>query len=132
MNKEDPKLNRYTDIECEVCGETIEGKWDSQVYLGVETGELDKSGIHRWLIYDKHIKCSPSRAQRIVHPEYPAVVDERPQFDWRPEADNSWTDEMRNKWKKVYTDAWVSLQERYNPHWPTQISMGSDSPITLP
>jgi len=50
-------------------------------------------------------------------------VDERPQFDWRPEADNSWTDEMRNKWKKVYTDAWVSLQERYNPHWPTQIAI---------
>ena len=132
MNKEDSKLNRYTDIKCEVCDEIIEGKWDSQVYLGLETGELDKGGINRWLIYDKHIKCSPSRAQRIVHPEYPAVVDERPQFDWRPEADNSWTDEMRNKWKKVYTDAWVSLQERYNPHWPTQISMGPDSPITLP
>ena len=123
MNKEDSKLNRYTDIKCEVCDEIIEGKWDSQVYLGLETGELDKSGIPRWLIYDKHIKCSPSRAQRIVHPEYPAVVDERPQFDWRPEADNSWTDEMRNKWKKVYTDAWVSLQERYNPHWPTQIAI---------
>ena len=123
MNKEDSKLNRYTDIKCEVCDEIIEGKWDSQVYLGLETGELDKSGIARWLIYDKHIKCSPSRAQRIVHPEYPAVVDERPQFDWRPEADNSWTDEMRNKWKKVYTDAWVSLQERYNPNWPTQIAI---------
>ena len=76
--KEDLKLNRYTDIECHECGELIEGKWDSQVYLGMETGELSKSGIHRWLIYDKHIKCSPSRAQRIVHPRYPTVVDERP------------------------------------------------------
>ena len=76
--KEDLKLNRYTDIECHECGEIIEGKWDSQVYLGMETGELSKSGIHRWLIYDKHIKCSPSRAQRIVHPRYPTVVDERP------------------------------------------------------
>ena len=67
----DSKLNKYIDIKCEVCGEVIQGKWDSQVYLGMETGELDKSGIHRWLIYDKHIKCSPSRAQRIVHPKYP-------------------------------------------------------------
>ena len=118
--KEDLKLNRYTDIECHECGELIEGKWDSQVYLGMETGELDKSGIHRWLIYDKHIKCSPSRAQRIVHPKFPRVIDTREQFDWRPEADNIWTDEMRVKYKKLYTDSWVSLQKRYNPNWITK------------
>ena len=121
MNKEDSNLNRYADIECEVCGETIEGKWDSQVYLGMETGELLRSSIHRWLIYDKHIKCSPSRAQRIVHPKYPTVVDERPQFDWRPEANNAWTDEKRKKYKKLYTDSWVRLQERYNPNWDAKL-----------
>ena len=120
MDKEDSKLNRYTDIKCEVCGEVIRGKWDSQVYLGMETGELDKSGIHRWLIYDKHIKCSPSRAQRTVHPKYPTVVDERQQFDWRPEANYTWTDEMRVKYKKLYTDSWVSLQKKYNPNWITK------------
>ena len=118
--KEDLKLNRYTDIECHECGELIEGKWDSQVYLGMETGELDKSGIHRWLIYDKHIKCSPSRAQRIVHPKFPRVIDTREQFDWRPEAENTWTDEMRVKYKKLYTDSWVSLQKKYNPNWITK------------
>jgi hypothetical protein len=122
MKKEDPKLNRYTDIKCEVCGEIIEGKWDSQVYLGMETGELSASGIHRWLIYDKHIKCSPSRAQRIVHSRYPKVVDGRDQFDWRPEADNDWTDEMRVKWKKIYTEAWVKLQEMYNPNWDVKLT----------
>jgi hypothetical protein len=120
MSKEDSKLNRYVDIECYECGELIEGKWDSQVYLGMETGELDKSGIHRWLIYDKHIKCSPSRAQRIVHPKFPRVIDTREQFDWRPEADNIWTDEMRVKYKKLYTDSWVSLQKKYNPNWITK------------
>ena len=113
----DSKLNKYIDIKCEVCDELIKGKWDSQVYLGMETGELSRSGIHRWLIYDKHIKCSPSRAQRIVHPKFPTVVDDRPQYDWRPEADNTWTDEMRSKWKKVYTNAWVRLQQQYNPNW---------------
>jgi hypothetical protein len=120
--KEDLKLNRYTDIECYECGKLIEGKWDSQVYLGMETGELDKSGIHRWLIYDKHINCSPSRAQRIVHPKYPKVIDDRPQYDWRPEADNTWTDEMRKKYKKLYTDSWVKLQERYNPNWDAKLT----------
>ena len=52
------------------------------------------------------------------------VVDERPQFDWRPEADNSWTDEreMRKKWKAVYTDAWVRLQEKYNSNWDAKLA----------
>ena len=122
MSKKDPKLNRYADIECEVCGEIIEGKWDSQVYLGMETGELSTDSIHRWLIYDKHIKCSPSRAQRIVHPKYPTVVDERPQFDWRPEANNAWTDQKRNEFRELYTDAWVRLQERYNPNWDVKLT----------
>ena len=116
--KEDLKLNRYTDIECHECGELIEGKWDSQVYLGMETGELDKSGIHRWLIYDKHIKCSPSRAQRIIHPDFPSVVDSRPQYDMRRGL--RWTNEDREKWIKVYTEAWVKLQEKYNPSWITE------------
>ena len=110
-------MSKAKPTDCEVCGEPIKGKWDSQVYLGMETGELTRSGIHRWLIYDKHIKCSPSRAQRIVHPKFPTVVDDRAQYDWRPEADNAWTDEMRSKWKKVYTNAWVRLQQQYNPNW---------------
>ena len=120
--KKNSKLNKYVDIECHECGKLIEGKWDSQVYLGMETGELDKSGIHRWLIYDKHIKCSPSRAQRIVHPKYPKVIDDRPQYDWRPEANNAWTDEKRNEFRKLYTDSWVSLQERYNPNWDAKLT----------
>ena len=117
--KKNSKLNKYVDIECHECGKLIEGKWDSQVYLGMETGELDKSGIHRWLIYDKHIKCSPSRAQRIVHPKFPRVIDTRQQFDWRRD-DNTWDDEARAKYKKLYTDSWVSLQKRYNPKWITK------------
>ena len=116
--------------ECHTCGEPIKGKWDSQVELGLETGELDRDSYHQQIIhrvlpssrilhfiYDKHIKCSPSRAQRIVHSKYPTVIDERPQFDWRPEADNAWTDEMRTKWKKVYIEAWIRLQEKHNPDW---------------
>ena len=110
-------MSKFTKTDCHVCSKPIEGEWDSQVYLGMQTGELSSSGLHRWLIYDKHIKCSPSRAQRIVHPRFPTVIDDRPQFDWRPEADNAWTDEMRSKWKKIYTEAWVLLQEKYNPAW---------------
>ena len=101
---------------CYECNEVIEGRWDSQIGLGIETGEL-KETPYKHLIYDKHIKCSPSRAQRIVHKKFPPVIDERSQYDWRPEADNTWTDEMREKYEKLYTEAWVSLQLKFNPTW---------------
>tara|TARA_R110000751_G_C13405542_1_gene438282 strand:- start:243 stop:428 length:186 start_codon:yes stop_codon:yes gene_type:complete len=32
-------------------------------------------------------------------------------------GDNVWTNEMREKFRKLYTDAWVALQEKYNPSW---------------
>jgi hypothetical protein len=35
-------------------------------------------------------------------------------------GDNVWTNEMREKWIKVYTEAWVKLQEKYNPSWITE------------
>ena len=101
---------------CHECGKPIKGEWESQVHLGIETGEFDSSGIHRWLIYDKHIRCSPSRAQRIIHKKFPPVIDERPQFDWRRD-DGPWDDEMREKYKKIYTEAWVRLQIEHNPKW---------------
>ena len=103
---------------CHTCNEPIIGKWDSQVQLGLETGELDKESAYQHFIYDNHIRCSPSRAQRIIHPEFPTVVDSRPQFDMR-RGDNSWTNERREKFRKLYTDAWVALQEKYNPSWIT-------------
>ena len=104
-------------VDCQECSKPIEGEWESQIALGIETGELSDRPSNRLFIYDKHIRCSPSRAQRIVHKQFPPVVDERPQYDWRPEADNTWTDEMRAKYKKLYTKAWVRLQMRTNPAW---------------
>jgi hypothetical protein len=104
-------------IDCQECGKPIEGDWESQIALGIETGELSNRPSNRLFIYDKHIRCSPSRAQRIVHDKFPPVVDERPRYDWRPEADNAWTDEDRKKYKKIYTRAWLNLQFRTNPLW---------------
>jgi len=103
--------------DCVVCDKPIEGEWESAIALGIETGELSDTNANHMLIYDKHIRCSPSRAQRIVHDKFPPVIDERPQFDWRPEADNTWTDEGRKKYKKIYTRAWLNLQFRTNPLW---------------
>ena len=104
-----------TKTKCYACGETIEGKWDSQVQLGLETGELKKDSAYQHFVYDKHIRCSPSRAQRIIHPKFPTVVDSRPEYDIRRGL--RWTNEKREKWIKVYTEAWLRLQEGHNPKW---------------
>jgi hypothetical protein len=94
---------------CYVCKEPIIGEWDSQICLGIETGELVSKHC-KYLLFDKHIKCSPSRSQHIVHKDFPSVVDDREQFDKRLQDD-----EKRNKLEEKYTQAWVRLQKKHNP-----------------
>jgi hypothetical protein len=98
--------------ECLVCKKPIKGKWDSQIALGVQTEELSDTPMNSFLMYDKHIACSPSRAQHIVHPKFPAVTDNREQYNKK-----FWDKYERNKYQKLYTTAWVHLQEQFNPKW---------------
>ena len=101
---EENESKAYT-INCSVCGEHVD-RYNSAIGLGIETGELDGDKPNRFVLKDKHIRCSPSRAQRIIHPDYPQVIDDRPAFDIR-----LWDKPKRDKWVKVYTDAWVRLQK---------------------
>ena len=98
--------------ECYSCGEPIEGKWDSTIQLAIEMGELNGEAKSRFFFRDKCIKCSPSRAQHIVHSEFPTVRDDREQYNKM-----FWDKYERSKYEKLYTNAWVSLQEKYNPKW---------------
>jgi len=102
----------YTKAECYSCGEPIEGKWDSTIQLAIEMGELEGEAKSRFFFHDKCIKCSPSRAQHIVHPKFPAVKDNREQYNKM-----FWDKYERSKYEKLYTNAWIKLQERYNPKW---------------
>ena len=109
-------MSEWYPVDCAACDKPIKGEWESQIALGIETGALSDRPANRMLIYDKHIRCSPSRAQRIVHDKFPVVVDSRPAFNWL--LDNEiWNDKTRAKYKKLYTEAWVKLQERSNPDW---------------
>ena len=109
----------YYPTDCAGCGKPIEGAWDSQIELGVETGELKNTDANRLFIYDKHIRCSPSRAQRIVHPDFPPVVEEREAFDQR-----LWPEDRREKFRVLYTEAWVRLQSKHNPNWVDKEARG--------
>ena len=66
---------------CYSCDKQIEGKWDSAIQLSIEMGELEGEAKSRFFFHDKCIKCSPSRAQHIVHPKFPAVKDDREQYN---------------------------------------------------
>ena len=102
----------YNKTKCYTCGEPIKGKWDSTIQLAIEMGELEGEAKSRFFFHDKCIRCSPSRAQHIVHSEFVPVKDRREQYN-----KYFWDKYERVKYEKLYTSAWVSLQEKYNPTW---------------
>ena len=97
---------------CYNCNKPIKGKWDSLLELGIETGELKDEGKSHFFFHDKCIKCSPSRSQHIVHAKFPPVKDDREQYN-----KEFWDKYERGKYEKLYTKAWVRLQEKYNSDW---------------
>ena len=100
---------------CVECNKEIKDH-ESYLYLGILVGSL--RSINLFTKYDKHIRCSPSRAQHIHHPKFPKVVDERPDFDvrlWLGDLDGTRTEQRAKEYKHLYTNAWVRLQYQYNP-----------------
>mgnify|MGYP003645158130 CR=1 FL=1 len=86
---------------CDVCEKKVEYKDDASV---IEAIAYDKPAA-AFISNPRHINCSPSRAQYIVHEDFGPIVDERESYDKRllPEA-------MRRKREQLYTDAFVILQ----------------------
>ena len=105
-------MTDFTQTDCYACGESIKGKWDSAIQLAIEMGQLEGEEKSRFFFHDKCIKCSPSRAQHIVHAKFPPVKDSREQYN-----KEFWDKYERSKYEKLYTSAWVCLQEKYNPNW---------------
>jgi len=69
------------------------------------------------LYVKKCIRCSPSRAQHIVHPSFKPVTDDRPQFDKRlwgnPESPvyKKHGPNFATECEGRYTLAWLELQK---------------------
>ena len=86
---------------CDKCGEDVE-PWEDATML--EAIAYNKAflvfGVKR-----RHILCSPSRAQFIVHEDFEEIIDDRQAFDKRclPEP-------MRKSREALWTSAWVILQ----------------------
>ena len=62
------------------------------------------------LAHRRCIRCSPSRAQHIVHPDFKPVTDDRPQFDKR-NSEAFPTEEKVKEFEKRWTAAWLICQQ---------------------
>jgi hypothetical protein len=87
---------------CDVCKEEVEYKDDASILEAIAT---DRAAV-AFFGSPRHIRCSPSRAQYIVHEDFAPMVDDRESFDKRliPEY-------MQRKNEKMWTDAFVILQK---------------------
>ena len=83
-------------------------KCNDEVRLAEDVTDLEAvvsgSGFAVFAHRARHIRCSPSRAQYVVHPEFPPVVDDREAFDKR-----TLPEEVVSKREALYTSAWLRL-----------------------
>ena len=89
-------------MTCDKCDKPVSSNEDI-TYLDAIAFE-DPSRIISAL--PRHILCSPSRAQYIVHEDFPEVVEKRPRYD-KFEVDST----TRISREKIYTEAWIKLQK---------------------
>ena len=91
-------------MNCDVCGLPVNRKDDATM---LESLVYDRSALVMFS-NPRHIQCSPSRAQYIVHENFAEMIDSRQSFDKRclPE-------EMRRTREVRWTSAWETLQNEY-------------------
>lgn len=88
---------------CDVCGGDVEHIWESDLYLRYVIGLLDPETLHT--TRERHIRCSPTRAQFIVDPDFKLVVVEG-DFDKR-QLDPVFVREQ----ERLITRGWRRLKE---------------------
>jgi hypothetical protein len=89
-------------VLCDKCNKPVIPCEDATVLASV----LISDPIFFFFCQPRHIRCSPSRAQYIVHPDFEPVIDDRPKWDKRllPE-------EVRKDREEEHTKAWLITRE---------------------
>lgn len=85
---------------CDACKKEVSHTEDATVLESIAF----KSPAMVFTNSPRHIRCSPSRAQYIMHENFEPVVDNRASWDKRILPEN-----MRETREKIWTDAWVEL-----------------------
>jgi len=95
------KVGDKTDGACTVCSKEVK-RIDSAVHI--ESFIEGHQGV-LLMASARHIACSPSRAQFIVHEEFPEVIDERAQYSkFNQDASE---EEIREN-EAIWTNAWAN------------------------
>jgi hypothetical protein len=92
-------------MNCDVCDKPVERTDDTTMLESLVYAESVSSAF--LLVSNaRHILCSPSRAQYIVHEDFVETIDERVSFDKRclPAP-------MRKSRETLWTAAWEALQK---------------------
>jgi hypothetical protein len=89
---------------CDKCGESVQSNEDVTWLEAIA-----KKNNSVLLNHARHILCSPSRAQYIVHDDYEKSHDYREDYDKRLKPK-----ETVERLEKLWTDAWVELQVEAN------------------
>jgi hypothetical protein len=88
---------------CEVCGEDVEGIWESDLYLRYVIGQVDPEQLH--VAPERHLRCNPILAQFIRHEGFRPIEVEGA-FDKRL-LDAAFVRQQ----EKLVTRGWLRLQE---------------------
>jgi hypothetical protein len=89
-------------MNCDMCGEIVSYKEDATILEAL----VYKRPITIFLAAARHIRCSPSRAQYIVHENFDAIIDQRAAYDKRCLPAH-----MREAGETLWTKAWEKLQD---------------------
>lgn len=88
---------------CDVCGGDVASLVESDLYLRYVIGMLDPEVLHT--APERHIRCNPTLAQFIDHPEFPPAVAEGEFQKQRLDP------EFVRQRSELVTRGWLRLQE---------------------
>jgi len=89
-------------MKCDKCGKEVHPRDD----MSWVKAKLHNQPAIVLFIGARHLRCSPSRSQYIVHEDFDSIVDDRPEYDKK-----NLPEEQRTEYEKTWTDAWVAHRD---------------------
>jgi hypothetical protein len=91
-------------MKCDKCDQEVHPTED----MTIIAANANRCPASVFVSHARHIRCSPSRAQFIVHPDFEPVVDDRSEYDKRL-MDETERQELEKKW----TAAWRLTRQQF-------------------
>ena len=96
-------MTQNPEDNCDRCGREVKSKEDT---MHLHAVIKDDPMLTFYQTKKRHIRCSPSTAQYIVHANFEPIKDDRVQY-----TKYQHPEERRKKIERQYTEAWLELQK---------------------